>query len=36
VQAMASAAPGGDAQPVEAGKTVVSVTVNGSIQLSPR
>jgi predicted secreted protein len=36
VQAMAAAAPGGEAQPVEAGKTVVSVTVSGSIQLSPR
>ena len=36
VQAMAAPAPGGEAQPVEAGKTVVSVTVNGSIQLSPR
>lgn len=36
VQAMAAAAPGGDAQPVEAGRTVVSVTVSGSIQLSPR
>jgi len=25
-----------EAQPVEAGKTTVSVTVNGSVQLSPR
>lgn len=36
VQAMSAGAPGGEAQPVEAGKTVVSVTVSGSIQLSPR
>lgn len=31
-----SARVGEEAQPVEAGKTTVSVTVNGSIQLSPR
>lgn len=31
-----SAAGSGEAVPVEAGKTLVSVTVNGSIQMSPR
>jgi hypothetical protein len=36
-QAMAGAAPMGDmAQPVEAGKAMVTVTVSGSVQLSPR
>ena len=36
-RAAAMSARGGDeAQPVEPGKTTVSVTVNGSIQLSPR
>ena len=36
VRSAAMAAPADEAQPVEAGKAVVSVTVSGSIQLSPR
>ena len=36
VRAVAMAAPADESQPVEAGKAVVSVTVSGSIQLSPR
>ena len=36
VRSAAMATPADEAQPVEAGKAVVSVTVSGSIQLSPR
>ena len=36
VRSAAMAAPADEAQPVEAGKALVSVTVSGSIQLSPR
>lgn len=36
LRSAAMAAPADEAQPVEAGKAVVSVTVSGSIQLSPR
>ena len=36
VRSATMAAPADESQPVEAGKAVVSVTVSGSIQLSPR
>lgn len=36
MRAMAAAAPSDEALPVEAGKASVTVTVNGSIQMSPR